>query len=211
MADSSTTKRLADALIDLGRLAMTFSRVERTYCYHPGGERKETDADHTVMLGWLAPAFAGECFRDLDLGLVAQFALVHDAVEAYAGDTPTLVITADGRAAKKARETAAADRIWREFIDTLTWFPEMIVRYEEQIEPEARFVRALDKCLPKIVHLLDGCVGLHEQEVSHTELMATLAEQAEDMSHYAGEFAELMDVRAELVSRVLAHPSWGTP
>lgn len=201
-------KLLADALVDLGQLAMQFSRIDRTACYHPGGQRKETDADHTVMLGWLAPALANRCFADLDVGLVAQFALVHDAVEAYAGDTQTLRIDGDGRAAKRAREAAAHNRIHAEFAISLPWFPDMIERYEAQIEPEARFIRGLDKCLPKIVHLLDGCTGLHEFGISRNELTKTLAEQDTDMRRYVGEFTVLMDVRAELVSRVLAHPSW---
>jgi hypothetical protein len=84
----------------------------------------------------------------------------------------------------------------------------MIYRYEKQVEPEARFVRGLDKCLPKIVHLLDGCAGLHEFGIDRDELTNTLAEQHADMQTYVGEFVELLDVRTELVSRVLAHPSW---
>ena len=206
---AADTKQLVDSLVDLGRLAMQFSRIDRTACYHPGGERKETDADHTVMLGWIAPALAQRCFRSLDLGLVAQFALIHDAVEAYAGDTQTLRIDGDGKAAKKAREEAAADRIFDEFNGHLPWFPSMIFRYEKQIEPEARFIRGLDKCLPKIVHLLDDCAGLHEFGIDRDELTNTLAAQHDDMQRYVGEFVELLNVRTELVSRVLAHPSWG--
>jgi putative hydrolase of HD superfamily len=205
---AADVKALADALVDLGRLAMQFARIDRTACYHPGGKRKETDADHTVMLGWLAPALAARCFTDLDIGLIAQFALVHDAVEGYAGDTQTLRINGDGRAAKKAREAAAHKRIRAEFSETLPWFPDMIERYEAQVEPEARFVRGLDKCLPKIVHLLDGCAGLHEFGISRDELTVTLADQDTDMRRYVGEFTALMDVRTELVTRVLAHPSW---
>lgn len=201
-------KQLADALIDLGQLAMKFSLINRTACYHADGVTKESDADHTVMLGWVAPALASRCFPDLHLGLIAQFALVHDAVEAYAGDTQTLRIDGDGRTAKKAREAAAQARIHAEFSDSLPWFPDMIERYEAQVEPEARFVRGLDKVLPKIVHLTDGCAGLHEFDISREELTATLAEQDADMRRYVGEFTALMDVRAELVTRVLAHSSW---
>jgi 5'-deoxynucleotidase YfbR-like HD superfamily hydrolase len=98
--------RLTDSLIELGRLAMAFGKIDRTACYHEDGVTKESDSDHTVMLGWIAPALAQRCFRSLDLGLVAQFALIHDAVEVYAGDTQTLRIDGDGKAAKKAREDA---------------------------------------------------------------------------------------------------------
>jgi len=195
---------LADAVIDLGRLAMAFGRIDRTACYHPGGEMKESDTDHTVMLGWIAPALAERCFPQLDVGLVAQFALIHDLPEVYAGDTPTLRISTAGRAEKAQREAAAVVRLWGEFGHSLPWVPEMASRYEAQHDPEARFVRGLDKCLPKIVHLLDGAQGLREERMGSAELAQVFERQQADMETYVGEFTELMDLRAELVSRVVA-------
>jgi putative hydrolase of HD superfamily len=197
---------LADAMVDLGRLALAFGRIDRTAVYHPDGVTPESDSDHTVMLGWLACALAARCFPDLDLGLVAQFALVHDAPEVYAGDTPTLRIDATGRAAKAAREHAAVDRLRSEFAERLPWFPDVIAAYEAQVLPEARFVRGLDKVLPKIVHLLDGCTGLRELSMERAELTEVFRHQRDDMNRYVGEFAALMDLRATLVGRVLNHP-----
>jgi putative hydrolase of HD superfamily len=194
--------RLADVLIDLGNLALAFGRIDRTAVYHPDGETPESDTDHTVMLGWLACALAAGYFPELDLGLVAQFALVHDAPEVYAGDTQTLRITDAGRAAKAAREHAAIERITEEF-QALPWFPRLIALYEAQELAEARFVRGLDKVLPKIVHLLDGCAGLREFDITPTELNGTFERQQVDMAGYVGEFEVLMDLRAELVRRVV--------
>lgn len=89
-----TDADLAEAVIDLGRLALAFGRIDRTACYHPEGDMRESDTDHTVMLGWIAPALAAGLYPGvLDPGLVASYALVHDAVEVFAGDTPTLRIT----------------------------------------------------------------------------------------------------------------------
>jgi putative hydrolase of HD superfamily len=194
---------LVDALVDLGRLAMAFGRIDRTAVRHPDGT-PESDADHTVMLGWTACALAARCFPGLDLGLVAQFALVHDAVEAYAGDTPTLRIDGSGRAGKAAREAAAAERIGLEFGTELPWFPAMIDRYERQEEPEARYVCGLDKCMPKIVHLLDRCAGLLEFGMGVHELVGVLAAQRDDMAAYVDDFGALMDLRDELASRTVA-------
>jgi 5'-deoxynucleotidase YfbR-like HD superfamily hydrolase len=197
---------LTDAMVDLGRLALAFGRIDRTAVYHPDGVTPESDTDHTVMLGWLACALAARCFPHLDLGLVAQFALVHDAPEVYAGDTPTLRIDAAGRAAKAAREQAAVRRLHAEFAARLPWFPDVIAVYEAQVLPEARFVRGLDKVLPKIVHLLDGCTGLREVGMDRAELTAVFGRQRDDMARYVGEFTALMDLRAALVGRVLHHP-----
>jgi 5'-deoxynucleotidase YfbR-like HD superfamily hydrolase len=121
---------LAEAVIDLGQLALAFGRVDRTACYHPDGTTKESDTDHTVMLGWIAPAVAQLLYSGrLDVGLVAQFALVHDMAEVYAGDTPTLRIDPAGRKAKAAREREAVARINREFGGRLPWVPCTLTLY----------------------------------------------------------------------------------
>lgn len=179
-----------------------------TACYHPDRVTKESDTDHTVMLGWLACAFASRFFFELDLGLVAQFALIHDAVEVYAGDTQTLRISAPEREAKKVREAESSERIEQEFGATLPWFPHLIWCYERQNTPEARFIKAMDKFLPKIVHLLDRMAGLREFGIDKPELETMLADQTAAVAEYAGEFEMLMEIRAELTRRLLAHPNW---
>jgi putative hydrolase of HD superfamily len=83
MVDTTACSRLADSLVDLARLALAFGRVDRTAVYLPDQTTPESDTDHTVMLGWAACAIAATWFPQLDLGLVAQFALVHDAPEVY--------------------------------------------------------------------------------------------------------------------------------
>jgi putative hydrolases of HD superfamily len=197
-----TVRELADAVTDLGRLALAFGRIDRTAVYHPDGHTPESDTDHTVMLGWVACSLAARYFPGLDVGLVAQFALVHDAPEVYAGDTPTLRIDAAGRAAKADREAAAVTQLNREFSGRLPWLPTLLAVYEEQEMPEARFVRGVDKVLPKIVHMLDGCAGLIDHGMGSGELTAVFDQQEADMARYVGEFGELMDLRAELAGRV---------
>lgn len=196
-----TTTDLADAVTDLGQLALAFGRIDRTAVYHPDGVTPESDTDHTVMLGWVACSLAARHFLGLDVGLVAQFALLHDAPEVYAGDTPTLRIDAAGQAAKAAREVAAVGQLRDEFGQRLPWLPALLERYEKQEEPEARFVRGVDKILPKIVHVLDGCAGLIEHGVTPDELDGIFDRQETAMQTYVGEFTELMELRAELVAR----------
>jgi putative hydrolase of HD superfamily len=194
---------LAGVVVELGRLALAFGRVDRTAVYHPDGVTPESDTDHTVMLGWVACSLAARFFPGLDVGRVAQFALVHDAPEVYAGDTSTLRIDHEGRRRKAERERAAAERLDAEFGGSLSWLPDLVAGYERQELPEARFVRGVDKVLPKVVHLLDGCAGLAEQGMDVAELALVFAEQALDMAGYVGEFDELMRLRAELVTRTL--------
>jgi 5'-deoxynucleotidase YfbR-like HD superfamily hydrolase len=129
---------------------------------------------------------------------------VHDAVEVFAGDTPTLRIDAAGRAAKAQRERAGAQRWSGKFAARLPWLPEMISRYERQDEAEARFVRAVDKDMPKIVHFQDAAVGLAREGISAAELAGIYQRQACDIGLYAGEFAALTQLRHELAARVVA-------
>lgn len=194
----------ADAVVAAGKLALAFGRVDRM-TYHPDGVTPESDTDHTVMLGLIACAVAAELYPDMDFGLVAQYALVHDLVEVYAGDTPTLRMpTADAKAEKQRREHEAYERIDAEFADTLPWLPDMILRYEELGDQEARFVKAVDKILPKVTHLLNGAVTIRQQGMSVAELDERYEQQIGEMQAYAADFPELFELRQVLVVRVLA-------
>lgn len=200
------TTRYARAIVSLAELALRFGQVERI-TFHPDGQRPETDTDHTVMLGLTACAFAVECNRrnhfgvnSLDIGKIAQFALVHDLVEAYAGDTPTLVhMDQDAKEAKAEREARALARISREFA-ALPWITKTIQEYETQERREARFVRAMDKLMPKACAILNGGATVRAQGITRPELLARYDEQREELVSYAGEFEDLMALRDELVS-----------
>lgn len=47
-------------------------------------------------------------------GIVAEFSLVHDLPEVYAGDIPTFNISAEARLTKEATEQVSAERLLRE-------------------------------------------------------------------------------------------------
>lgn len=188
-------------LVQLADLALAFGRVDRTACYHPGSDTPESDTDHTVMLGWIAPALASRLYPWLDANLVASLALVHDMVEVYAGDTFTLRANYDSRA-KAEREHHAQQRLTDELTE-LPWVATMLGMYEAQVRSEARFVRAVDKLLPKLVHLLCHGKGLLDHDVSVDELTAVLVKQQNDIRQYAGEFAELAELQQRFVTRVI--------
>jgi putative hydrolase of HD superfamily len=186
------------ALVDLGRLCLRLGRVERI-TLHEDGARPETDTDHTVMLGVLACAFAQKYIPRLDLGKIAQYALLHDMVEAYAGDTPTLSITPQQRAEKYLREERALERIQDEFHGHYPWVTHTIVDYETRLDDEARYVKALDKLMPKITHILNEGATLHRQGMDEKDLVRRYAVQAEELYRYAGDFPELFKLRTELI------------
>lgn len=171
--------------IALAALVLRLGRVDRI-TFHPDGRYPESDTDHTVMLALVAGEYAPD---RLDRGLVLAFALVHDLVEADAGDTPTLVaLTAEQRAEKGAREAAALQRM-RVEIGPDSWVVRTIEAYERQDTPEAQWVHAFDKCMPKLTHALNGGVAIRRQgvtlEATRERVRAQIEQIADDLPEAA--------------------------
>lgn len=157
-----------DYLVKLGEVSLGMANVERQVVYAEG--RAENDAEHSYNLGLLAVELAASYYPELDAGLVAQFSSVHDLVEVYAGDTPSHNLTEAERREKEEREHKAKERLLLELPPNTA---DLLRRYEEQKEPEARFVRFIDKLLPSIIH---GLVPEPNRAVLEREYGYTSAE-----------------------------------
>ena len=196
MSISTTTVKV----IELAQLCLRFGRVNRATS-HEDGHRPETDTDHTVMLSVIACAFAASYEPDLDLGKIAQFALVHDLVEAYAGDTNTLIsrISNAEESSKHARESAALATITNEFADTFPWLSQTIEEYERLACRESRFVKTLDKVMSKITHILNKGAMLARYDVDADNLDAINGKQAIKMlATYARDQTATMALYADI-------------
>lgn len=178
---------LYEPIKKMAELALRFATVNRATRLMNGAP--ESDTDHTVMLCWLAPALAARCTDSLDVGLVCQFASVHDAPEVLCGDTPTLKISPEELAAKADREATAAEMLARMFGSSLPWLPEMVLRYERRDEPEARFVWALDKVIVKIANLFAGCHDIIVQGLDVHDFIVMRDEQRPKLDAATAEYA----------------------
>lgn len=157
------TPDVVQAIIDLGTFALAFGQIDRV-TYYPDGTTPESDTDHTVMLGLIACAFAERFAPALDRGRIAQFALVHDLVEVYAGDTVMgRIMSEEELRTKEEREHESLVRIRSEFDAQLPWLGETIDAYERRDTSEAKFVKTIDKVLPKITNILNGGVTMKER------------------------------------------------
>jgi len=171
-----------NSLLPLASLALRLGAVNRATLY-PDGVTAESDTDHTVMLTIMACAVASAHPElGLNIGLVCQFATVHDFPEAWAGDTDSFFTAATGHAPGKAeREAAAVERIEKDCADW-PWLATMIRRYERQEEPEARFVRFMDKVCPPLTNTLNGGAAIRArgvgkagtQDAAHAARLAAL-------------------------------------
>lgn len=195
----------AEGLKDIGRLVLAFAKVNRA-TRHEDGVREESDTDHTVMLSVCACALAEKLYPGtLDIGLVAQFAIVHDLVEAYASDTDSFGLTSEAKQLKEEREHAAFVRIENEFKDVYPWIPETIAQYERLDTKEARFVKTLDKIMPKITHILNSAAVFKERGESTEAMIAHFdTQRATCEREYAHDLPEVIELLKELSDEVLA-------
>lgn len=129
-------------------------RVQKVY----GEDRRENDVEHSyifTMYAWYAFTIYNFPDKDkMDLGKILKYCLVHDLVEAYAGDTFAFAEQAV-LDAKKQKEHEAYLKIKEEFTD----FPELVElihAYEERMDLESKFVYALDKTIDPVQFYLDG-------------------------------------------------------
>ncbi len=154
-----------DFLLALGELTVRFATVERAPRY-PSGNR-ENDLEHSYHLAISATELAANYYPELDVGLVSQFSFVHDLPESYVGDTWTLAISDKDRLKKESTEAKATKRLIKELPP---FTADLLKRYEQQIEPEARFVRLVDKLMPTVINMLTGEASTFQQDHGITNL-----------------------------------------
>jgi 5'-deoxynucleotidase YfbR-like HD superfamily hydrolase len=144
---SRNAQQAHDYLLKIGQVTVDFAGVDRVPMYTL--DRAENDVEHSFHLALSATELAANFHPELDMGLVAQFSLVHDLPEVYVGDVPTFNITSEARKQKEKAEKLATKRLLTELPPHMA---QLLERYEKQVEPEARFVRFIDKLLPAVIH-----------------------------------------------------------
>jgi len=85
---------------------------------------------------------------------VIVYALVHDLVEAYAGDTDPYSCSSEDYLTKHTKEMDALQKIKEE----TTFFPQLAERiesYESQQDEESQFVKSIDKSSYPLLQLRD--------------------------------------------------------
>lgn len=194
---------IVDKIVELGNLPLNFAKTNR-FTLHQDGIRPESDTDHTFMLSLIACSLADSFYKDiLDIGLVSQFAMIHDLVEVYAEDTDTLVNNSvEAKKEKQEREHKSIERIKEEFGSEFPYIHETIEKYEAQDTKEARFVKLLDKILPRITNILNGSAS-NKKRKTKEEYAVFLESSMSQHEHYREEFSELLDIFYEINKRTL--------
>lgn len=146
--------RVAHQICKFVEMLKKFQKVERVVRVQ-GEERWENDTEHCYELALTAWYLVDRNDLDLNKDLVIQYALIHDLVEVYAGDTYIYSEDKNEHATKQQREEDAARRLKDEFPE----FPDLhatIQNYEKKSDKESKFVYALDKIQPVLNIYVDG-------------------------------------------------------
>lgn len=136
------------------RLMIDFGKVDRVY-YYPGTDRKENDQEHSYFLAMMAWYLVESNGLSLDRGKVLTYALAHDVVEVFAGDTYVYSTDQEHLESKVDRESKAAERL-KDEVPEFSPMHDAIEGYVKREDPESRFVYALDKILPLLLIHADG-------------------------------------------------------
>ena len=146
-------KSSIEKLLSFTKFTHSFQKIERRI-FATGLKRNENDLEHSGQLALVAWYFIDSSKIKLNTGKVIKYALAHDLVETYAGDTYFYSKDKKLQESKKQREKDALERIKKEFPD-FKEIEKIITKFEKKSDAEARFVYALDKIIPVLNIYLD--------------------------------------------------------
>lgn len=204
MSNFENTPQFEDAsndhvdLLELVGFLTDFQAVERSL-HIAKLDRLENDTEHSYNLTMMAWAIVAKDKLPLDLDLVIKYALVHDLVEVYAGDTFALDEVAN--LDKAAREHEALEQL---LSDDLTFdFAQVIEQYEKLEDEESKFVYSLDKLAATTTIIHNRIPHWRNHNITKTIWMekfkAKISKSIYLKPYYERVF-ELMDENSELLA-----------
>lgn len=137
--------QITDEIVRLYQgLLIPFINVQRDLPSPANSSRAENDAEHAFTLAIVSISLSEKMNLQLDTGKLAKYALIHDLVEAYAGDVSAKADESEHNT-KAEKEQEALKKIKQNFGKSVPWIHEAIENYESQADKEAIFVYLVDK------------------------------------------------------------------
>lgn len=139
----------------------------QTYLADAG--RKENDAEHSWHIALMAYLLQEYAEKPVDVSKVMLMVLIHDLVEIDAGDT--YAYDDAGAETKRAREEAAADRIFGLLPeDQGQYFRELWEEFEAYESPEGKYAHLLDNFQPLLLNDASGGLSWQEHQVRKSQI-----------------------------------------
>lgn len=195
----------SDILDLLKNIVFPFHELKRDMDLPLKNRKKETDTEHSWAVALIACALAERIDKSLDIGKVAQLAIVHDLVEIYAGDTS--IWDKEGLKNKEDREIQAIGKL-KENTKAFPWIAQTIEEYEKKQSKESLFVWAADKYIATSVRYLDLESG---GDFFKAEVPKTLSEfklGIEPTRTKAHAHPGIGEIYEEALAELTSHPEW---
>ena len=137
--------------------------------YLADARRKENDAEHSWHIALMAYLLQEYAEKPVDVSKVMLMVLIHDLVEIDAGDT--YAYDDAGAETKRAREEAAADRIFGLLPeDQGKYFRELWEEFEAYESPEGKYAHLLDNFQPLLLNDASGGLSWQEHQVKKSQI-----------------------------------------
>ena len=144
----SKTERLSQ-IIEFCKLIDREKFIQRR-TYLTDGNRLENDAEHAWHMAVMTLLLSDYANEKIDVLKVVSILLIHDLVEIYAGDT--FAYDEEGKKSQRAREVAAADRLYDQLPEDLgRKLRSLWDEFEAGKTPESKFARTLDNFQPMML------------------------------------------------------------
>ncbi len=186
-----------DFLLEIDRLK-TVQR--RTYLID--GSRRENSAEHSWHVAVMAMLLAEYAEQPVDLPHVLRLLLVHDIVEADAGDT--YCYDEEGNRQKEEKEKKAADRLFGMLpVDQGRLFRDLWEEYDARQTPESIFANSCDRLMPMMHNYYSGGLSWKEHDIGRKQVF--------DRNHCISEGSEAMWKVAEQLMEKGVENGWLRP
>ncbi|HSE61537.1 MAG TPA: HD domain-containing protein [Candidatus Saccharimonadales bacterium] len=179
-----------NTLFSLQQMILDLAAIHRDHM-HVGSERHENDIEHSFTVGLLCWFICEHHKLNLDQAKILKYAMAHDFVERYAGDTNTYASDSE-RQRKTKLEKVALERLSREFSDFEN-LVEIMQAYEAKADDEALFVWTVDKMQQLILGDMDNWRPYRKINITYEQFEQKVTEHLGKASPHCKEiFSELL-------------------
>jgi putative hydrolase of HD superfamily len=177
-------------IVEMDKLKIIF-RQTRLF----DNSRHENDAEHAWHLAMMALILSEHAEEAVDLSRVIKMVLIHDIVEADAGDT--FLYDEDANEPKAEMEKLAAERIFGLLPrDQQTELTSLWEEFEARKTPDARFAAAIDRLEPMMQNALTSGYAWKRHNIRKGQVVAKNRPIVEAGSKALWTFAEGLLERA---------------
>lgn len=202
---------MLEKLFAFTRMLSEFREIKRMAKYVTSDVR-ENDTEHSYQLAMVCWYILEQYpDYDYDLNKVLKYALVHDIIEVYAGDTIPFESISERYKSdvtiftnnKHQREKDALQRLEIEFPEVKN-IRSRVGDYENKSDKEAIFVYAIDKLIPDLSIIPDN--GKIWKEIIHSVTIQDI------LKHKAKALVDPLAtiLHDEIVTIITQHPEWLT-